>query len=148
MQSNIQSLCAGCFCYATSSFERNKRESIFEVNVLRLILVLLLSVAVPSHGSASMVRYDHCPVHAHVASVDKATVSDPCCDGKGGSGHDSNDTCSKLCTLGGDCRSANLLQSAIGPEPGVTSHTRASPGVWVRIAILDPSRVWRPPRFV
>ena len=95
-----------------------------------------------------MVSRHDCQVHAHVAGVDKLAVSDPCCDGKGGQGHDSNDTCSKLCTFGSDCRSANLLQTSIDPEPGVTFHTRMSPGVPVRMALLDPSRVWRPPRFV
>lgn len=118
------------------------------MNVLRLLLVLLLSVAVPSHALASMVSRHDCQVHTHSAGVDNSAVSDPCCDSKGERGHDSNDTCSKLCALGGDCRSANLLQSSIDPAPGMTSHTRVSPGVWVRIAILDPSGVWRPPRLV
>jgi len=126
--------------------ERNNNESIFKMHVWRLVLVLLLSVAVPSYGLGAVGRHDNCPVWVHVAGAEKTAMGSPCCDDMGGHEHNSNDACAKLCSVGGDCGGASLLQASIDAKPGMTSHARMSLGASVRIAAVDPSGVWRPPR--
>ena len=116
------------------------------MRVWHLVLVLLLSVAVPSYGLGSVGRHHDCPAQAHVASGEKTATGSPCCDDMGGHEHNLNDACAKLCSLGGDCRNTNLLQKSVTPEPRVTSRVRLLPGAPVRIAAFDPSGVWRPPR--
>ena len=126
--------------------ERNNDESIFKMHVWRLVLVLLLSVAVPAYGLGAVGRHDGCPVQAHVAGAEKTATASSCCDDMGGHEHNSNDACAKLCSLGGDCRNANLLQTSIDHEPSVTLHASVSPGAFVHISSFDPSGAWRPPR--
>lgn len=116
------------------------------MHVWRLVLVALLSIAVPSYGLGSVGRFDDCPARAHLTGAENSAASDSCCDDMGSHEHESNDACQKLCSIGGDCRSANLLQTSIDPKPRVTSHARMSLGASVRIAAFDPSGVWRPPR--
>lgn len=126
--------------------ERNNNESIFKMHVWRLVLVLLLSVAVPSYGLGAVGRHDGCPAQAHVAGAEKTATASSCCDDMGGHEHNSNDACAKLCSLGGDCRNVNLLQTSITPELRLTSHVRLRTETPVHIAAFDPSGVWRPPR--
>lgn len=114
--------------------------------VWRLILFLLLSAAVSSHGLASVGRHVDCPAQARVAAAEKTATAGSCCDDMGGHEHNSNDACAKLCGLSGDCRNANLLQTSITPGPRLTSHVRLRAGTPVHIAAFDPSGVWRPPR--
>ena len=116
------------------------------MHVWRLVLVLLLSVAVPSYGLGAVGRHDNCPVWAHAAGAEKTAVGSPCCDDMGGHEHNSSDACAKLCGLGGDCPNANLLQTSIAPEPRVTSYVGLHARTPVHIAAFDPSGVWRPPR--
>ena len=116
------------------------------MHVWRLILVLLLSVAVPSYGLGAVGRHDNCSAQAHVAGAEKTAMGSPCCDDMGGHEHNSNDACAKLCGLGGDCRNANLLQTCIAPELRLTSLVRLLTGTPVHIVAFDPSGVWRPPR--
>ena len=116
------------------------------MHVWRLVLVLLLSVAVPSYGLGAVGRHDNCPVWVHVAGAEKTAMGSPCCDDMGGHEHNSNDACAKLCGLGGDCPNANLLQTSIAPEPRVTSYVGLHARTPVHIAAFDPSGVWRPPR--
>lgn len=112
----------------------------------RLLLVLLLSVAVPSYGLGAVRMHDNCPALAQVAGAEKASMSDSCCDDMGGSDQKSNDTCSKLCSISGDCRGMNLLQPSTSTEPGVTFHVLMLASASFLIATFDPSAVWRPPR--
>ena len=116
------------------------------MHVWRLIIVLLLSVAVTSHGFASVGRHVDCKAQAHVASAEKSASPDSCCGDMGGHEHNSNDACAKLCGLGGDCGNANLLQTCIAPELRLTSHVRLLTGTPVHVVAFDPSGVWRPPR--
>lgn len=116
------------------------------MHVWRLILVLLLSVAVSSHGFASVGRHSDCPALAHVAGAGQSASSDSCCGDMGGHKHESNDACQKLCSIGGDCGNASLVQTSVDSKPGVTTHARMSLGAFVHIAAVDPSGVWRPPR--
>ena len=126
--------------------ERNNNESIFKMHVWRLVLVLLLSVAVPSYGLVAVGRHDDCPAQARVAGAEKTATGSPCCDDMGGHEHNSNDACAKLCGLVGDCSNANLLHTSITPELRLTSHVRLRAETPVHIAAFDPSGVWRPPR--
>ena len=116
------------------------------MHVWRLVLVLLLSVAVPSYGLGAVGKHDNCPAQAHVAGAEKTAMGSPCCDDMGGHEHNSSDACAKLCGLGGDCPNANLLQTSIAPEPRVTSYVGLHARTPVHIAAFDPSGVWRPPR--
>ena len=119
--------------------------NIFKMNLWRMALVLLLIVAVPSYGLGAVRMHDNCPARAHMAGAEKASMSDSCCDDMGDSDQKSNDACSKLCGISGDCRGVNLLPPATGTGPGVTSHVPMFALAPVRIAAFDPSAVWRPP---
>ena len=116
------------------------------MHVWRLILVLLLSVAVSSHGLAAVGRHNDCPALAHVAGAGQLAASDSCCGDMGGHKREANDACQKLCGIGGTCGGAGLVHTSVDPEPGVTTRARMSLGAFVHIAAVDPSGVWRPPR--
>ena len=64
---------AECFCYTNITLVRewNNKGSIFKMDVWRVVLVLLLSVAVPSYGLGAVGRHDNCPVWAHAAGAGK-----------------------------------------------------------------------------
>src|SRR5574340_475088 len=92
--------------------------------VWRLILVLLLSITLPAYGFASVLRVVDCPAPAHTPAAEQAAAADPCCDDM--NGHDSNghdDACSKLCSLGGGCQSAPLMQPSVGLSGKLASYS-------------------------
>lgn len=112
----------------------------------RLILVLLLSIAVPSYGFGFVGRADACPEPARVVGAEVSATMDSCCDAMGGQGHDSDDACKRMCSIGGDCRSATLLQPAIDPTPAAVSQGPLNSWATAQFVAADPSGVWRPPR--
>lgn len=114
--------------------------------VWRLVLILLLSIAIPSYGAGTVGMHDHCPTPARVAGVEKASTGGVCCDDMGGHDHQqSSDACAKVCGASGDCRSLNLLQPFTVSSPGGAFRALLFPGAPVRLARFDPSAVWRPP---
>jgi hypothetical protein len=117
------------------------------MRIWHLLLILLLSIAVPTYGLAATVVPEACPAHADM-SMEEAGASSPCCDHSGGSGQLPGDACATHCSVASGCGGVQFMQPSAVPMPAMTADAQQRTGVSPLIAAPDPFGVWRPPRLL
>lgn len=112
-----------------------------------LILIVLLSIAVPTYGFGAMAAMDACPAHAGV-DMDMADASSPCCDDAGASGRLPDDACATHCSLSGGCGAILFVQASSASIRVLTAAVPLQSGNSPNLPAPDSFGVWRPPRFL
>jgi hypothetical protein len=130
-----------------SKFFATRRILPSHMRIWHLLLILLLSVAVPTYGLAAGVVLETCPAHADM-SMEAPGVSSPCCDHSGGSGKLPDDACATHCSVASGCGGVQFVQPAAVPMPAMTAGEEHWAGTSSPIAAPDPFGVWRPPRLL
>ncbi len=115
------------------------------MNVIRLLLILLLSLALPVNGYAALAAVSpYCPMLQDQDMTSLAAGQAYCCH-HGDSGYQHG----KPCKCDQMCKTANLFQtvsakSVFFPLP----QWQPLPQSTIRVISFDASGVWRPPRLL
>lgn len=114
------------------------------MRIQHLMLILLLSIAVPSHGFGAMAYGDACAAQAGMDM--KMSGSGPCCDDADASGRLPDNACASQCSLFGGCAAIQFLAVWAASIPVLAAAAPLQPGNTPSPAAPDSFRVWRPPR--
>lgn len=107
---------------------------------LRLVLILLLSLALPLSGMAGRAVAEPCPMQAAGMQMPGDMPPDCCADMAGPAEH------GKPCKSGQECQSGSLLQvSTASPLLSLSGPVKLSCSSDF-LPSSSPSGVWRPPR--
>lgn len=120
------------------------------MQVIRLALLLLLSLALPINGMAQMVlptsqgwamQHDHAEM-SMAMHADKAAITDDaeCLE------HDASGKSSAVCKSGQECKTSSLLQVSLGRAPLLPLGQQVSVHPSDIAPALIPDAVWHPPR--
>lgn len=114
------------------------------MRIRHLILIMLLSIAVPPHGFGAMAYGDACVTQAGMSM--EMPGSRPCCDDADASGQLPDDACASQCCLFGGCAAIQFLAASAASVPVLAAAAPLQPGNTPSPAAPDSFRVWRPPR--
>lgn len=117
------------------------------MNVIRLLLILLVSLALPVNGYAALTQTDVSPCCPMQQDQDMASMAagQACCCHHGDSGNQHG----KPCKCDQMCKTANPFQ-AVAAKPVFLPlpQWQPLPQSSVRVISFDSSGVWRPPRLL
>jgi len=115
------------------------------MNLLRLLLILFLSLALPINGYAALAATSPCCPMQQDQGMTSMSAGQACCCHHG----DSGDKHGKPCKCDQMCKTANPFQ-AVSAKPVFFPLPQWQPLLQstVRVISSDASGVWRPPRLL
>ncbi|MFH1873290.1 MAG: hypothetical protein ABIK82_06585 [Pseudomonadota bacterium] len=114
------------------------------MHIKYLMLIMLLSIAVPFNGFGAMACGDACAAQAGMDM--EMSRARPCCDDADASGQLPDNACASQCSLFGGCAAIQFLAASAASIPVLAAAAPRKPGNMPSPAAPDSFRVWRPPR--